>query len=177
MHASTCLPPTHTQALGFDLRSSSFMAFLPWLVMACGSSLAGLLADGLVRRGTDVTAVRKGVQVVAFLGPAAALLALSQPGLSPQAAVGLMTLALGTTSLGQAGFVANMSDIAPRQAGQMFGLCNTFGSLSGIIGVTAVGFIVEATKSFSAVFQLTAALYVIGAVVWLALATGERVFD
>lgn len=48
-----------------------------------------------------------------------------------QVAVSLMTVALGTTSLGQAGFVANMSDIAPRQAGQMFGLCNTFGSLAG----------------------------------------------
>ena len=35
-------------------------------------------------------------------------------------------------SLGQAGFVANMSDIAPTAAGKMFGLCNTFGSLSGV---------------------------------------------
>ncbi len=94
-----------------------------------------------------------------------------------QTAVGLMTVALGTTSLGQAGFVANMSDIAPRQAGKMFGLCNTFGSLSGILGVTAVGFIVEATKSFSPVFQLTAGMYVVGTIVWLLLATGERVFD
>lgn len=32
------------QALGFDLRSSSLLSFLPWLVMACGSSLAGVLA-------------------------------------------------------------------------------------------------------------------------------------
>ena len=36
---------------------------------------------------------------------------------------------------GQAGFVANMSDIAPRHAGRLFGLCNTFGSLAGILGV------------------------------------------
>ncbi len=52
--------------------------------------------------------------------------------------------------------MANMSDIAPRAAGKMFGLCNTFGSLSGILGVTAVGFIVEYTKSFSTVFQVGA---------------------
>jgi ACS family sodium-dependent inorganic phosphate cotransporter/ACS family sodium-dependent inorganic phosphate cotransporter-like MFS transporter 9 len=37
---------------------------------------------------------------------------------------------------GQAGFVANMSDIAPRHAGILFGLCNTFGSLAGILGVS-----------------------------------------
>lgn len=164
------------QALGFDLRSSSFTAFLPWLVMAVGSSLAGVLADGLVARGHDVTTVRKGIQTVAFLVPAVALLVLSQPGISPGAAVACMTVALGTTSLGQAGFVANMSDIAPRHAGKMFGLCNTFGSLSGIVGTTAVGFIVESTRSFAPVFQLTACLYVVGTVVWNLLCTGERVF-
>ncbi len=88
-----------------------------------------------------------------------------------------MTVALGTTSLGQAGFVANMSDIAPRHAGKMFGLCNTFGSLSGIAGVMVVGFIVEATQSFSAVFQLTAGLYVLGTITWLIFAKGHKVFD
>jgi ACS family sodium-dependent inorganic phosphate cotransporter/ACS family sodium-dependent inorganic phosphate cotransporter-like MFS transporter 9 len=88
-----------------------------------------------------------------------------------------MTVALGTTSLGQAGFVANMSDIAPRHAGQMFGLCNTFGSLAGILGVVAVGFIYERTGGFALVFQLTAAMYVAATVLWNMWATGERVFD
>lgn len=126
----------HLQALGFDLRSSSFLSFLPWLVMATGSSLAGLLADSLVSSGVDVTSVRKRMQTVAFLVPAVALLVLAQPGLSPTQAVAAMTVALGTTSLGQAGFVANMSDIAPKHAGKMFGLCNTFGCLSGETSLT-----------------------------------------
>ncbi|MEW5317340.1 MAG: hypothetical protein WDW38_008645 [Sanguina aurantia] len=170
------MPTYFNQALGFDLRSSSFLAFLPWLVMACGSSASGLLADTLVARGVPVTNVRKALQTVAFLIPAIALQVLSQPGITPTAAVACMTVALGTTSLGQAGFVANMSDIAPNAAGKMFGLCNTFGSLSGILGVTAVGFIVEATKSFAPVFQLTSALYVLGTIAWLCMCTGERVF-
>lgn len=101
---------------------------------------------------------------------------LAQPGVSPQLAVAALAVAVSATSLGQAGFVANMSDIAPRQAGQMFGLCNTFGSFAGILGVVAVGFIVEATGSYVPVFQATAAMYVVGVVVWNLLATGERVF-
>jgi ACS family sodium-dependent inorganic phosphate cotransporter/ACS family sodium-dependent inorganic phosphate cotransporter-like MFS transporter 9 len=104
--------------MGFDLRSSSFLSFLPWLVMAAGSSAAGLLADTLIAKGLSVTTVRKSLQTVAFLIPAGALLVLAQSGLSPGAAVAAMTVALGTTSLGQAGFVANMSDIAPRHAGE-----------------------------------------------------------
>jgi hypothetical protein len=39
---------------------------------------------------------------VAFLGPAVALAALSQPGISKNLAVALMTAALGITSLGVA---------------------------------------------------------------------------
>ena len=77
---------------------------------------------------------------------------------------------------GQAGFVANMSEIAPANAGQMFGLCNTFGSLAGILGTASVGFIVEKTGSFNVVFQLTAALYVAATVFWNIFCTSEPQF-
>lgn len=46
------------------------------------------------------------------------------------------TAALVFNSCRQAGFVANMSDIAPRHAGRLFGLSNTFGSLAGVVGVS-----------------------------------------
>ena len=68
--------------------------------MAVGSSAAGLLADQLVRHGLPVTAVRKRIQTVAFLGPAAALLVLANRAISPVLAVTCLTIALGTTSLG-----------------------------------------------------------------------------
>ena len=136
-----------------------------------------------------------------------------------------------TLQAGQAGFVANMSDVAPRHAGLLFGLCNTFGSLAGILGVSgecaslprghgamkcrpggrrvagsvrarlaqrararlrrgcrschplaltrralcaaphapppaACGFVLEKTGSFGPVFAATAALYVLGTLVW-----------
>ena len=78
---------------------------------------------------------------------------------------------------GQAGFVANMSDIAPRYAGRLFGLANTFGSFAGILGVSAVGFVVEKTGSFDPVFKLTAVMYIAATVVWNLMCTGEKVFD
>lgn len=171
------MPSYFNKVLGLDLRASSFVSFLPWLVMAAGSSFAGVLADGLVNKGVPVTTVRKALQTVAFLVPAVALLLLANPAIQPSAAVACMTIALGTTSLGQAGFVANMSDIAPKHAGKMFGLCNTFGSLAGILGVVAVGYIYEMTGSFSMVFQVTAVMYVAATVAWNLLATGEKVFD
>lgn len=71
-------------------------------VMAVGSMSAGLLADTMVRRGMSVTRVRKAVQTVAFIIPAAALLVLANPGISTTTAVACLTIALGTTSLGDA---------------------------------------------------------------------------
>ncbi|KAK9831670.1 hypothetical protein WJX74_005307 [Apatococcus lobatus] len=171
------MPSYFVRALGLDLRASSFLSFLPWIVLAVGSTLAGMLADRLVSGGWSRTRVRKVFQSIAFLTPAAALLILANPSISPRAAVTCLTFALGVTSLGQAGFVANMSDVAPTQAGQMFGLCNTFGSFAGILGTATVGFIVEATGSFDPVFKLTSALCVAATVLWNLWCSGEKVFD
>jgi ACS family sodium-dependent inorganic phosphate cotransporter/ACS family sodium-dependent inorganic phosphate cotransporter-like MFS transporter 9 len=171
------MPSYFARTFSTSLFVSGLMAFTPWLVMAAGSSVLGILADYLVSRvGLPVVTVRKAVQTVAFLVPAAALMVLSQPGITAEAAVMSMTAALGVTSLGQAGFVANMSDIAPKHAGKMFGLCNTFGTAAGILGVTAVGWVVEWTGSFDLVFRITAAMYVLGVLVWNWLCVGEQVF-
>ena len=63
--------------------------------------LAGVLADRLVSGGWSKTQVRKVFQSIAFLTPAAALLILANPSISPRAAVTCLTFALGVTSLGE----------------------------------------------------------------------------
>ena len=79
--------------------------------------------------------------------------------------------------MGAGQFVANISDIAPSYAGQLFGLCNTFGCLAGIFGVSAVGFVFEATGSMDAVFKLTAGLYVLAVIAWNVLCSGKVEFS
>lgn len=75
----------------------------------------------------------------------------------------------------QAGFVANSSDIAPQNAGQVYGMANTCGSISGLVGTWLVGIIVEKTQSFSAVFIITASFYILGAIVWNCFSEAEPV--
>lgn len=41
------MPSYFVKALGFNLRASSFLSFLPWTVMAVGSSAAGRIADNV----------------------------------------------------------------------------------------------------------------------------------
>ncbi len=51
------------------------------------------------------------------------------------------------------------------------------GSIAGIVGVAAVGYVIEMTGSFSAIFKLTAAMYIVGALVWNVLCRTDVEFD
>lgn len=168
------MPTYFYKVLGMNLRASSFMSFVPWLVMAFGSVTAGYVCDSLVNSGVNRTSVRKLIQSIALLGPVPALIALSTGTLSVGNALIAMTFALGLTSVGQ--FTANISEVAPKHAGRLFGLSNTFGCFSGIAGVSVAGFVVEKTGSFESIFLTTAVLNILGTIVWQLFATAERQF-
>ena len=74
--------------------------------------------------------------------------------LTPGAAACVLAVALGVKSFGQAGFVASMTDIAPRQGGRVFGICNTFGGLAGMLGVYCAGCMIDAGLGYGAVFNV-----------------------
>lgn len=70
-----------------------------------------------------------------------------------------------------------MSDVAPNHAGRLFGLCNTFGSLAGVAGTYLAGAAVQASGgSFDAVFNVTAGLYVFGALVFALNSVARQLF-
>jgi ACS family sodium-dependent inorganic phosphate cotransporter len=86
----------------------------------------------------------------------------------------MVTIATGGAAFGVAGFAANHLDIAPRYAGILMGLSNTFAQLPGIVGVALTGFIVKLTHSFAGAFYLIAVIYMVGMVCYLAMGSGER---
>jgi MFS transporter, ACS family, solute carrier family 17 (sodium-dependent inorganic phosphate cotransporter), other len=136
-------------------------------------NLSGWFADRLHRGGMNLGTVRKLMQAASFALGGGALLAV--PAIhSPGAAVALATVSLAGTGMGTGGFAVNHIDIAPRYAGILMGLSNTFATLPGVIGVAATGFILEATGSFAAVFYLIAIVYAIGMTCYVTMASGER---
>jgi hypothetical protein len=136
-------------------------------------NLGGWIADGLQRRGFRMTGVRKTMQTIAFGSGAVAMCALPAANNALQA-VTLATLSLGGSALGLSGFGVNHLDVGPRYAGILMGISNTFATLPGIVGVAAVGFIVQATGSYSGAFYLAAAIYMVGLVAFDLWASGER---
>jgi ACS family sodium-dependent inorganic phosphate cotransporter len=148
----------------------------PWVILFIIANLSGVIADRMVKRGMTITRVRKTMQVIGLLGSAFGLIVASYVE-TPLVAVIVLCGALGVLGFTWAGFGPNHLDVAPRYADVLAGLTNTAGNLPGVIGVVVTGWMVDLTGGFSAAFQLTALINVIGALIWLKWSTGEKVID
>jgi ACS family sodium-dependent inorganic phosphate cotransporter len=148
-------------------------SIIPWITTFFAISISGWLADLLILRGHAVGTVRKSMQTAAFTLGAISLMIV--PAIhSPLMAVALLTLAASSNGIGSAAFGVNHLDVAPTYAGILMGISNTFATIPGIIGVAATGMIVQATKSFSAVFYLIAAVYGLGMFFYIRWASGDQ---
>ncbi|KAL4855360.1 putative anion transporter 6 [Chlorella vulgaris] len=123
------------------------VSLLPPIAAIAASALAGPSADALIARGVPVVTVRKAAQSIAFLGPAACLLAASQLEGS-LASVALVTMSLGLASFSLAGLYCNHADLSPRYASVLLGMTNTSGALPGIVGVAFTGLLFDFTGSW-----------------------------
>jgi MFS transporter, ACS family, solute carrier family 17 (sodium-dependent inorganic phosphate cotransporter), other len=167
------LPTYLHKIFGVPMERLGSFSIIPWIAAFCVGNLSGWIADALRNRGMTMTDVRKLMQAVAFILGAVPMLLLPLVH-SAVAATTLMTIATGGAAFGVAGFAANHLDIAPRYAGILMGLSNTFAQLPGIVGVALTGFIVNMTHSFAGVFYLIAFIYMTGMICYLKMGGGER---
>ncbi|XVF80087.1 hypothetical protein PTKIN_Ptkin15bG0042100 [Pterospermum kingtungense] len=171
----TWMPTYYNQVLNFNLTESGLFCVLPWLTMAAFANIGGWIADTLVSKGLSITAVRKIMQSIGFLGPAFFLTQLSHVR-TPALAVLCMACSQGSDAFSQSGLYSNHQDIGPRYAGVLLGLSNTAGVLAGVFGTAATGYILQ-RGSWDDVFKVSVALYIIGTLVWNLFSTGEKVLD
>lgn len=117
----TWLPTYFNKQLGFNLAASSFLSIVPWLAMFLSANIGGTIADTLLGRNWSITSVRKLMQTIGFLGPAA-FLALVGSTTNPLQAVCYMTAALAFGSFSQSGVYSNHQDIGPKYTGILLGI-------------------------------------------------------
>ncbi|XP_025918382.1 sodium-dependent phosphate transport protein 3-like isoform X2 [Apteryx rowi] len=171
----TSMPTFMSDVLHFDLTENGLLSALPYVGNGLGHILAGLLADFLLaRRVFGTAAVRKLFSALGMLLPAVCLVAVPYIGCSSTAAVVLLTLALTIISMTGAGININHIDIAPRYAGFLLGITNTFGIVSGIIAPTAVGLLVsqDPQTGWRNAFFVSAALNLFGLIFYIAFGSG-----
>jgi ACS family sodium-dependent inorganic phosphate cotransporter len=167
------LPSYLNHTFGVPMERLGRLTVIPYIAAFLMQNLSGWAADSLHKRGFAVGAVRKSLQAAAFTLGGLPLLWL--PAIhTPHAAVALVTISLAGTAIGSGAFAVNHLDVAPRYAGILMGLSNTAATLPGIIGVAAVGFILQTTGSFAAAFYMTTAIYAVGLVCYVTLGSGER---
>ncbi len=170
------LPKYVNEGLGVSFAAVGLVAMLPHLTSFMFLNIMGSFADGLIRRGWDITLVRKLMQTIGFGGLATCLLLISSVT-DVWAAIGILCLGKMFSAAGIGGHSVNHMDIGPKYAGTLMGITNTAGTIPGIVGVYVTGLILDATGSWELVFQVTAAVTLFGMVFYLIFASGEKQFD
>ena len=168
------LPSYFASELGISLRSVWIYVAPPWIASFVIGNMVGVLADKLIAKGWTVTRVRRFMQIIGSSAPAIGLVLLANVK-DAKTAVILLTVSMGFSSFSFAGFASNHLDVAPRHAGILFGISNTFATIPGIVGVVLTGYLVDVTGTFASAFYLTAGMYAFGLIVWQLFSTGERI--
>ncbi|XP_065277595.1 sodium-dependent phosphate transport protein 3-like [Emys orbicularis] len=171
----TSMPTYMSDVLHFDIRENGLLSALPYVGNWLGTIVSGLLADFLLSKHMFSTAtVRKLFSVLGMMLPAVSLVAVSYVGCDYTAAVVFLTLSVTVISMCGAGFNINQIDIAPRYAGFLLGVTNTFGTVSGIIAPTAVGILTsqDLLTGWRNVFFVSAALNLFGLLFYVAFGSG-----
>lgn len=172
----TWLPSYFRDAQNLSITNSGLFSVAPWISQFVVGNLSGVVADKMIARGVSVTLVRKIMQCTGLWGAALCLLAASQ-ATTPVYALMTMCGALGFGGMCWAGFASNHLDIAPRHADVLWSISNTAGTLPGIIGVIATGWLLDVTGGYTATFMVAAGINVVGGLIWLIWATGRKIVD
>jgi len=159
------LPSYFKEVQGLSIADAGLFSAAPWLAMFVMTHVAGSTSDRMIRRGVSVTLTRKVMQCTGLL-LSAALLLLLRDAHSPAVALVLLCGATGALGGAYSGFAPNALDLAPRHSALLFGFSNTFATIPGVVGVAVTGWLVEVTGTYSAAFLLTAAVSLMGALVY-----------
>ncbi|XP_038613904.1 sodium-dependent phosphate transport protein 3-like [Tachyglossus aculeatus] len=166
----TSLPMYMKTVLHFNIREGGFLSSLPYIASWFSGSLVGILADLLLAKNIcSLITLRKLFSALAMLIPSAFLVVVSYMDSNYVTAVILLTLSLVIRSLSGAGCLINHMDIAPRFAGFLQGVTSTFGTISGVITPSAVGFFTsqDASAGWRKVFFLSAAINLFGLIFYV----------
>ncbi|XP_037549458.1 sialin [Nematolebias whitei] len=172
----TSLPTYMNDVLHFDLQSNGFLSALPYLGNLLVSLLSGVAADRLMERKVfSTTTVRKLFTFTGLLLPAVFLVPVGYVGCSHILTATFLTLSTSLGGTSSAGVFMNQIDIAPRYAGFLLGITNTFGTIPGVMAPIVTGYFTEdhSLEGWRKVFWVAAGINVGGAIFYTLLGSGK----
>ncbi|KAK3104920.1 hypothetical protein FSP39_013216 [Pinctada imbricata] len=175
----TSLPMFMKEALKFDVKSvwNGFLSAVPYVASLISAFISGQTADIIrSKRLLNTTNTRKVYQIIAFLGAGALLIATGFMTCAYRnLAVAFLSLAVMFTGLCRAGYTVNHVDFAPKYAGVMYGITNTFATIPGMVAPLVAGALTpnKTQEEWRSVFYVCAAFDLFGAIVFGVFASGE----
>ncbi|MGE3844378.1 MAG: MFS transporter [Vicinamibacterales bacterium] len=153
--------------LEFSVVAGGLLAGLPFVLAGIADLVGGRLTDHLAAtRGLQIA--RSGLGACAF-GTCALLVLASVVASNTVVKALLLAVALATADLALSACWAVCLDVGGHHAGVVTGFMNTAGNLGGLVGPLVFGFAVDRWQSWSIPFLVTAAVYGVGAILWLAI--------
>ncbi len=157
-------PSYLVKAHHLNIRDMSIATVVPWLVGTVGLACGGAISDAIYKMTGNLLLSRRIVLVTCLLG-AGVCVAISGTVQSTQGAVALMSVSLFFLYVTGAIYWAIVQDVVhPERVGGVSGFLHCVGSLSGVVGPSVTGLIVERTGSFASAFVLAGAIAMVGAV-------------
>ncbi|MCL5280795.1 MAG: MFS transporter [Planctomycetes bacterium] len=131
-----------------------------YLMTDVGSVGGGWLSSWLLQRGWSVNAARKTTMLLCALCVVPVFMASRVSGLWTA------TLLVGLAASAHQGFSANLytlvSDTAPRQAvSSVVGIGGTAGAIGGMVSAKLIGYVLQWTGSYTALFGIAATAYLV----------------
>jgi MFS family permease len=163
------LPTYLREARGTSVTFGALLAGLPLLLGGAGCLVSAFLIPRLTKQFGSVSIARRIVAIIGFLGASTCIVIFT----------GINDPVRAMFVLGMAGFFndfvmpaawASTMDIGGRYAGTVSGAMNMMGSIAGASSVTVVGYLLFWTgDNWTLTFYISAAIYLVGAICWLAL--------
>jgi len=175
---ATCLPLYMHDVFGIDMTENGELSAVPFVVSAVMVPVTGLFVD-LIRSSERLSTnvVRKIFCFAGFIVSGCFFLIMGHIGCNRALAVAIVCAAMAFLAVTYPNIVANPQDLAPLHAGKIIGLTSAVASLAAItapIAVSTLTYQQSTGSGWQNMFYLTAAVYVVGAVVFVTIGSGDR---
>jgi MFS family permease len=156
------------ESRGISENQVPLLASIPPALLIVGSTVGGVLSDGLLRYTGSRRVARQGLAVV-NLGLCAAMFVLAAMADNPYARVGLISAGCLFMTLGGVSAYAITMDMGGRHVATVFSTMNMCGSVGAALFPKYVGWLVDRTENWNYVLLSIAVIYVLAAVCWALL--------
>ncbi|XP_060589473.1 uncharacterized transporter slc-17.2-like [Ruditapes philippinarum] len=173
----TNIPTFMKEVLKFDIKANGGLSAVPYICMFFSTVIAGQIADLLrSRKILSTTVTRKIFLSFGFAGAGGCLAATGFCDCEHRTlAVGLLSLAVMFTGVSRSGYGVNHVDLAPKFAGVLYGITNTFATIPGMTAPLLAGYLTpnNTPEEWRNVFYVCAGFDAFGILIFCIFGSGE----